>query len=353
MDQTMDSTYVLRQVRRCSRNLLFVNAIGMLVLLLLFLFSQRYLYNCFRGPMAVTPAQLGQMALEPERERFLAVRDRIDTIPTGLWKRERGSPFGLGQLHYFYARVGSRVLLVQSPEASPAGPLEGRLTDVPDDIRRSLLEANQGAGSAFEASLLPLMFDTSNYRTSAFLFLPLGMGAFFLLALQVKKALDRLEDMERCPVYQRICKIGDPGAVARHVEEELTSSGWHRYGDLVLTPSWLLHETFFGFRPIHVTDLVWIYPTRTRRYWHFIPIGKSHGVVAVDAAGEKAKATYGSWDSADRFIRLISAQVPWAITGYNHENALQHQLHRDKFLETVAERKRRYYSRKTVAAGNG
>src|SRR5215472_3498771 len=98
-------TFVGRLIRRSNRHLLAVNTGILGGLLLCAMASQRYLYNCIRGPMPVSDAQLALMDPANIRRYFLLLDDKLPPyhVRRTVWtaKGQRVMRIALGTGDYF------------------------------------------------------------------------------------------------------------------------------------------------------------------------------------------------------------------------------------------------------------
>jgi hypothetical protein len=73
----MGETIIDRQIRRCNRNLLFVNLAVLGALLLWGVLEQRYLYNCLTGPFPVAASDLPNMYPSSGKQEYFTVTDEL------------------------------------------------------------------------------------------------------------------------------------------------------------------------------------------------------------------------------------------------------------------------------------
>jgi hypothetical protein len=343
----MSGTIIERQIRRCNRNLFLVNA-GVIGLLLLWvLLAQRYLYNCAAGPFPIAAADLQSKYSYPDKQEFLAVTDELRPVDTGVYLRHTSNGAETSRDYFLATRVGDHFLLIKSEIVTPAKHYEGILAPIPTDVRDLIAADVKKKGADFDSLFLPFMLDSTNYRSNAFLAVGIGLLIFALCAYNVAKAFARIEDHRRSPIYRALQRYGDPNLIAPVLEGEVASGNVTKYGPFTLTPSWLLHGTFFTFTPFHLSDIVWVYKKRTQHSYYFvIPTGKSYAITIRDAAGRKAEADLGRGKRAqqrvDEFITALSARIPWAVAGYSDEVKKLYEKDRDAFLAAIAQRQQEH-----------
>jgi hypothetical protein len=283
----MQRTIVEQQIRRCNLNLLFVNAGVIGLCLLSIVLGQRYLYNCVAGPFPVSADQFLGMTPASGSRNYVEVTDELDVTDTGVYQSHSIYFIPTGTDHFLAAQMGGRLLLIKSSDKEPQKHYEGGISAIPSDIRRLLEDQLRKQGQQFNGLFLPMMLDATSYRSDAYLFFLIGLPVFGLGVWNVKKALSRIEDHTHSPIHAATCRYGvPPEEIAATLDEEASFSGVARRGSLILTPSWLLHKTFFGFTPFHLDEIIWMYAKQSTTYYYgVIPIGKSHRLVIADAAG--------------------------------------------------------------------
>lgn len=349
----MQGTIIEQQIRRCNRNLLLVNA-GLIGLCLLsVVLAQRYFYNCVAGPFPVSADEFIAMMSTSGNRNYIAVTDDLDATDTGVSQSHSISFIPTGTDHFLAAPLGGRLLLIKSSDKEPQKHYQGGISTIPSDIR-GLLEGDlREEGQRFNELFLPLMLDATSYRSDAYLFFLFGLPVLGLSLWNVKKALLRIEDYKQSPIYATICRYGgNPAEIAATLDAEASSNGVVRRGNFILTPSWLLHKTFFRFTPFHLDEIIWMYGKQTTTYYYgFIPMGKSHSLVIADAAGRTAESRLSRIKQKKRveeFLTLLSARIPWAITGYSEELKAAYEKELSGFVAAVEERRRKHHQTKVV-----
>lgn len=249
--------------------------------------------------------------------------------------------------YFLAARVGDHYLLIKSESATPGKHYEGALGPIPTDIRDLIAADVKKKGADFDTLLLPFMLDSTNYRSSALLAIGIGLLIFGLCVYNLAKAFARIEDHHRSPVYRALKRYGDPNEIASLLEAEVADGSVAKYGAFTLTPSCLLHRTFFNFTPFHLCDIVWVYKKHTQHSYYFvIPTGKSYAVIIRDAGGRKAEADLGRGKRAqqrvDEFITALCSRIPWAIAGYSDEIKKLYEKDRAALLGTIAQRQQEH-----------
>ena len=343
----MNGTITDRQIRRCNRNLFVVNLSVIGLLLLWVILGQRYLYNCVAGPFPIAAADLQSKYSYPDKQEFLTVTDELHPVDTSVYLSHTTNGAETSKDYFLAARVGDHFLLIKSESATPGKHYEGALAPIPTDIRDLIAADVKKKGADFDTLFLPFMLDSTNYRSNAFLAIGIGLPIFALCAYNLAKAFARIEDHHRSPIYRALQRYGDPNQIAPLLEGEVAGGDVTKCGPFTLTPSWLLHRTFFTFTPFHLSDIVWVYKKRTQHSYYFvIPTGKSYAVTIRDAGGRKAEADLGRGKRAqqrvDEFITVLGSRIPWVIAGYSEEIKKLYEKDREAFLGTIAQRQQEH-----------
>src|SRR5215472_3434350 len=115
-------TFVGRLIRRSNRHLLAVNTGILGGLLLCAMASQRYLYNCIRGPMPVSDEQLALMDPANIRRYFVLLDGELPRyyVRRKVWTAtgQRVMRMALSTGDYYVAHFGKLIVIVKSGNQS-------------------------------------------------------------------------------------------------------------------------------------------------------------------------------------------------------------------------------------------
>lgn len=347
-----------RHIRRCNRNLLVVNA-GILMGLLLWAYaSERYLYNCFAGPFSIDHDALLTIENPTVLRRYFISVDQLKPLATGIEYVEttKDSATQTVTRHdvkatYFAAPIGSKLLVIKSPDPTPTSHYDGTLVAVPDDVRsyfqKELLDPKN---RRFDEVFLPYVIDATRFRSDAYWALLFGVPLGCLAGFNVYKALVRIRSVEASPIVRSLQRFQQPPPnIAAMIDQELsTTKDLSCLTSVHLTPSWLMRESFFNLDVLHLNELIWVYQKVTNHYYYFvIPTGKTYAVVIGDVYGRRIEVDIGrghkAKDLALSFTQRLLNPVPWVIAGYSDDLKREFEKHREGFVAAVQARRKQYF----------
>lgn len=343
----MGESIIGREIRRCNRNLLLVN-LGLIVLLLLWLvLARKYLYNCVAGPFPIAASDLPGMFLADAKQEYFTITEDLHPIDTGVYISHKSNGIEASKERFLAARLGNRFLLIKVDGSTPSAPYEAALAAIPSDIQELLETGLRRENLTFETAFYPFMLDGTSYRSTGYIAVSIGLAVFAVCSWNLKKTFIRMGDWTRSPIYFAARRYGaDTEQISRLIDGEVAGRDVKKFGAFLLTPSWLIHKTFFSFTPFHLSDIMWVYAKRTQHFYSFIPTGKSHAIVIADACGRVIESDLGRGDSNEmhvqKFVEIISSRIPWIISGYNDGLKNLYERSRQEFVSAVEERRRQY-----------
>jgi hypothetical protein len=184
----------------------------------------------------------------------------------------------------------------------------------------------------------------SNWRESGSngLWVPIiVVGAIFVYAaLKCKKAILRFREIEKTPVWEALAVYGQPRQLSSEIEQDLLA-GSVKYGNLKITPHWLIQKSLFDTWTSPVAEVAWAYKGITQHKTNGIPTGKTYSVTIVGRHGQRTTVK-ASKSRAEALMLELMQRVPYAIFGYSDD--LKKAWNSDKrgFLAAVDDRKQRF-----------
>jgi hypothetical protein len=344
-----------RHIRRCNRNLLLVNTAILLALFVWAFSSERYLYNCLKGPFHVTHQGLRSIANANSLRQYFVSVDDLKPLETGLRYTETTKDKYTQQVKsqkvtatYFAAPLEDGILLIKSPAPNAASSYEGALISVPDEVRayfqRELLDPK---GRQFSEVFLPYLLDAKSFRTEAYWVLLFAFPLFGLAALNVRKAITRMSDVDATPISRSLGRFDQPPSnVAQMIDQDLKTHGdLSPIKSLCLTSSWLMRKSFFGLDVMHWSEVVWVYQKVTSHSYNFIPTGNTYAVIIIDKYGRSIEIDAGRWkakEATSKLLQVLVSQMPWIAVGYIKELKQLFEQNRGDFVAAVQERRKQY-----------
>ncbi len=108
-------------------------------------------------------------------------------------------------------------------------------------------------------------------------------------------------------------------------------------GYRVMPDGWLIKNTLLTFDFFRPSEICWVYPTRSKHYWNFVPIYTSHGLAVGLKSGRTLRSKYGEEEVRDK-LKLLYGIAPWAIFGYSEKRESVWRSSREAFVTEVETR---------------
>ena len=337
-------------IRKCNRRILVVNSVVLAALVLGTAYNQRYLYNCFKGPLPTSPDALVKAANPAGGQRYFVSFDQVKAVKAGLQRTETSNGTTRVAETYFAVRTGSKFLVIQSPDSTASASYDGALVPVSDDLREQLQKKLDSRNLKYDDIFLPYMLDADSFRSGGYVGLALGIPLALLALYNIVKAVRRMNDMETSPVARSLRRFSQPPAnVAMLIDQDLKSSPEAVPGSaLMLGASWMLHPTFFGIDVLHRDEIMWVYEKVTTHRVNFVPTGKTYALVIGDERGRRIEVPAGGRgkrngkEKLDVLLREVINRFPWVIAGYSDQRKNEYEKNRAAFVAFVRERQTQY-----------
>lgn len=327
----MHEEFILRQVKRCNKNLLLVNLLILLAVILIMSFSYNYYYNFFFGPFTMDAASLTAIRdLKDQKKEYVTVRGS-EVFHTGLQYIEETFEEGTNRVidtrvttDYLYLVVNDWLLVVKAAPGTTDLSYTGALKMIPADLKYELATSAAQKGISvveFDQIVLPFMVDAQSSKAigyiGLFTCLPLFLLSVWNLLRYGKRVFDPLEH----PIYKKLEIYGIPEEVANGIDEDIASTGVPVTEKLIISNSWLVRKNLFGLTLVPLQDVLWMYKNVTQHKVNYIiPAGKSYGLVIH--LNKKKKVQIGmNQKKVDAAIELIQHKVPSIACGYSDELA--------------------------------
>jgi hypothetical protein len=137
--------------------------------------------------------------------------------------------------------------------------------------------------------------------------------------------------------------LGDPQHLSMQIEAE-EKQPCTKYGNLIVTQSWLLRRKSFSTWVWPVENLVWAYKKLIKRSVHFIPVGTGYAVVLVDRYSERVELQMKQ-EAVESLLGHLAGRVPGAIYGFDQQIADAWRKDAATFISVIDQR------RQAAAAG--
>ena len=340
----MESNWLLAEVRRTSRNRLIAAALVLAAVVGLLAWNAPYLGEYFRGPAALSPADLERVpSLDAQPRKWVRVEvqrlEEIGLTEVTVRKSKRGVERGRSvSATYFAAVLDARVLLVKvAGDQAPGKVLVGELKPIEDGAAQALFK---GADAAqLRAAFLPMELHVHDYRSDGHLVLLIAAAGFLGALLYGWFAWGRLGAPEKHPAARKAQLWGGIDAVAGALErartEGLLLGGW-RIGE-----RFLLRTGALDIQVHNLDELLWAYLEVTKKKMYFvIPAGQSQAVV-LKWRGASVKIE-GKEEALLEALQHIASHQPWVVFGYNDEVKTLYDKQVASFASQVGKARQRW-----------
>jgi len=301
--------------------------------------NERYWRNFLAGPYDITPAEIAAVSSADELTRYWVRMSVPQVVDAGV-----NSISG----HYWIAQFGEKLILVDAPSYQrPTLRFEGALVDLPDDLKRLVL---QRLKPEFHAALSPVLFDIRNFEDAGRLslgiaavvgILAIGLGCSGV-ALLVKPAWAR--------PLRRLAASGVPiEEAANDIEHQINSRNFIRLGDWMVTSRYAVRQgPRFGVEPLRF--LLRIEPIEYRKkLLGVIPLSRTYGVrltfrrrvISAKLAQVPQHETY----------KLLHRLAPWALIHASPQLRKDLRWHRAKIAAVVEARYQHILAAETAPDG--
>jgi hypothetical protein len=348
----MWDNYLGNQLRRGNRNLLVLNSLLVLTVLGAALLTRRYLYNFFFGPFRVLPESLLEVNDPDEPFHYFIALDVDRKLP--VIGKDVQAPAGTknpagGTVIAEYAilpvrREGKTRFLVIRKSPRPLGnQVRGYLTAMPAGVMRKVIEPLAAQDPQLKGlTHAAFLIDTTGFRGPGYWGVALGLPVLLLGLWNVGRGVGRALRPERHPLIAGLMRYGPPREVVEAIQQEVGQEGPPaRPHTPLVTRSWLLRPTWFGFQVVHLSEVVWVYKKVTRHQTYFIPTGTSHAAVIHRRDGKVLQVS-GTDGMTEQLLKRIFENVPWILAGFNSQLAALWNTNRPELLKVVEQRRQQY-----------
>ncbi len=335
--------YIFSNIRRCNRNLLFVNGIILLIIISTGFYQIRYLYNFFFGPFDTDGKTLISIKEPDKVEKYFCtitgeeVYDSgVQHVVTNVDKYTNKVTGERIEAYYYILVVNKRYLIVKSPDRERNHSYSGAIVKIPADVKNTILD--QVKEQETKAYFLPFMMDATNFRTNGYWYFGITLPILLIVLWNLIKFVQRNNCHEEHPVYKRLGKYGVASDIASRINDEIIAQSLIT-GSIKTTPSWLLIERFFTLDIENLADIIWVYKKiTTHKAYGVITTGQTFELCIMTRDG-KAIYTTGKEIQIDEIIRNICNKAPWVIAGFSAEIKNLWDRQRNTFIATVDQKR--------------
>jgi len=345
------ATWVEKEAKRANRNLLIVNVVVLSGLIAIIGADGRYCLNFLLGCQRIEPAELSALTSPSQRTRtFVTVRGS-KSAKTGYQDIETTETAGRTSTsvkdEYILLKVADKVLLVKADPGPEKLEYSGELVGTDETIERMLIQPLSVRNSELGKMILSFTLNAADYRKEGYWVLGTATPLLFLAGWNILKVFRRQSEPQTTPVWSRLAQLGDPQQLSMQIEAE-ENQACTKYGNLLVTQSWLLRRKFFSTWVWPAENVVWAYKKLIKRSVHFIPVGTDYAVVLVDRYSQRIELQMTE-AAVESLLGHLAARVPEAIYSFDQQIADAWRKDAATFIAMIDTR--RQASAKAAAAG--
>jgi hypothetical protein len=332
----MASDYIGQQIRRCNRNLIIIGLSVLVIPALVLGFNTRMLYNFFKGPFPIDMETLRNIDdLDKRSQYYVKYRAELPFADTGM--REGTKDTMNKKFLALHMDVQKPLYLFTIvPMAHEGEEYVGKLTRISSPAEKDRIQQIKSRSPDQRAEFLPYQLDCYyNFRGQTWAMLgcmiPLIIGGLWPIGLALKRIINPASH----PIQRKLSALGDSEQLRAEIDREAQEGPTIRIGRLLVTRTWLLSHGLLGLDTARLEDVVWAHKLVIR--------GQGASIQAVICT--RLKTTFnirGRDKDVDEMLKLIYAQVPWALLGYDPMLAQTWQNTPDMVIQAVAERRQKY-----------
>jgi Family of unknown function (DUF6709) len=335
--------FIGEQIRRVNRNLLITNVVILVVAATLLLTKHDLINGYLRGGEKVEASALARMTAA---DRGVIEVNADGVIPTGYaMVKHRSSGKDEVEYEFVAMRAGDRLLLVKVEQGQKGPHFAGTLESLPNQVMTMAYQDMKTPKG--RAALMPIMLDTIEYKSDAWLLMGLGILAIPLALWNLKKWMQRAADPATSPIVTQQEHRGGVMACQQVDSEVAQSCG--KLGKALLTKSWVIVPHTYHATIMHLEDVVWVYKKVTQHRVNFIPTGKTYAAMLCASNGAMVQVD-DKQEKIDQLLATIAAKAPWAIAGFSDDVQKLWQKNRDALLQAVNQRRSELRKKAAAAA---
>jgi hypothetical protein len=343
----MESTVIWRHIAKSNKNIRFKHLLWLLGILVLAGWQYRYFRNCFLGPQKITAQELIKLKSASELDRDYVTFTSTTAVDTGFSQVSvsKKSNTETTTEKYALAKVGDEkaILIETKPENDLKNlTFTGSVAEISTDIQTKIIDKILEEAPSLKERMLPVMLETSDYRTAAYFLLPALLGGLGYCGWRIFSAQSKITNPRLHPLYKSLGDASNADIKVNSIDQEFRRTynlEAMEENTTYVTPSWFMHSSKYNLQLTELDKLMWIYAKVTQHSVNFIPTGKSHEIVMHDRSGQVQIVKLKENDLSSSMDSIVT-NAPWAMVGYADEVVELWNKNRDDFYGVVEERKK-------------
>lgn len=333
--------WIERQVHDVSVKRMLAAAAVVGVVAIMLLSQARYFTNYFKGPYAITPAELAGAKDAEALDRYWVQLSADRIIDTGFEEITVRKKHGVERSRsvsasYFVAAIGDRLLLVKAHGGRPDKSLQGSLRPIATKVDQSVFDAPamQKARPAF----YPMLLDTEVFESNGNIGLAIAGLLSAAALIYGLMAFLRFSNPKGHRAVKLANSWGGADKVSQSIEADLQGGQAAKLGDHTITADYIVSRSMQGFTLTRLDDVLWVFKqVIQKKIYYVIPTGKTFSL-SVNTP-KTTLVLNGKEASVDATIQHIGTRKPWIIFGYSAELAKAYKKQRKEMCALVAIRK--------------
>ncbi|SFN33345.1 hypothetical protein SAMN05660284_01229 [Formivibrio citricus] len=334
--------WIEKNIRRVSVARMVLAVVVIAVIVLALAANARYFRNFFKGPYAITPAELAAAPSADALPRYWVSLKADQLVESGFQEITIHKKRGVERsrevsANYFVAVIGDRLLLVKAHQDMPTAALNGTLKPIAGKADLGFFNSPQV--QKHRARFYPMMLDTENFKSNGEFGLAvaalLGIGALVYGLI----ALRRFRDPAQHPVMKRVAEWADSVEMSKLLEKEATERNGLKFGGHLFTANFVVREGMLNFDVQRLDETLWTYKhVLQKKIYYIIPAGKTFSV-CLNWMGASWQIS-GKEANIDSVLQYLAERYPWMLCGYSDELASAYKKNRGEVAGVVFNRRK-------------
>jgi hypothetical protein len=220
--------------------------------------------------------------------------------------------------HYYHVLlIGRHVLLVKSKSAEIQNEQTGALVGLTPDLQKDLIAELEKEVPELNDKFLPVMLDTTNFRTNGYIGLAIAAVVGLLSGYGTLLALYRLFNPQAHPALKPFSRFGSPEAVSHEIDMEMMQPHEQVGKKLHFTRRWLVSTTN-SLEVVPYRDILWCYMQVTQHRTNGIPTGKTYTALVFNRYGGNISIP-GKEKFVNEILQAVLRFAPGTVVGYSDE----------------------------------
>jgi hypothetical protein len=312
----MPNGYVVKSIRRLSRNMILASLGCLAVIFTLVALNGRYFLNVLLGPFPTPIDEILTLSDPSTRMQYYVNVEGDDHADTGyVYFSKSNSGKETIEAQYHALLLGERLLLVKSKAEEIQNQMAGALVKLTSIEQAKVIAPLESEVPDIKGSFLPFMLDATNFRTNGYITLAVVGILILIMLILFFLGLYRFFEPEVHPAMKALRNYGELKTVVQEIDAEMNAVHTQVGKKVHFTPHWLISSaSSFGALPYK--DIIWSYKRVTRKSYYGIPVGKLFAALVHDRFGRLVTIP-GKEANVDQVLWNIKKMAPGTLRGFS------------------------------------